>query len=246
MRPAGSKTDLLILLVVATSTMAMAVALPRLREESHEPGQLVSAQGGYPEPPTATPAPTPDESGLLPPPDVVTSTRMINIGESEWAGVLLALRQSLVGQNAAELASYLRPQGVSITSDGAGYSYLSDPNTEAVPIFEDLFQSGSTPVIQGYFVEGCIWVFITGWQGEPEVPTPDGHGFGAPPASALPDPAYMWQVCEGYSPNAPYIDYWHAGDYYEMLIQRYIDLGLSYEDETEIEEWPEYTIITSW
>jgi len=246
MNAASRKLDLVVLALVLIAVAVVAIGTYVMPRESQDGVAVVSGEGSYPEPVTPTPAPTTDPLGLLPPPSEITSTQMVDIAQSEWADVLVSLRNSLITQDAAGLAGFLAPDGLSIGSDGAGYSYLSDPGTAAVTIFDDLFQAGSAPVIQGYFVEGCLSVFTTGWQGAPDLPVLAEYGIGAPAATTLPDSAYMWQVCEGATPGSPYISDWRAGDYYEIVIEKYNELAFSYEDETEIEDWPLYTIVTSW
>lgn len=119
-----------------------------------EVGGLVTTSQPYPltdADPTATPTPTQYANGSLPPPGGV-ATDSLKISESEFAVALRAISDALDAEDSRALAGYIRPQGISVAGPEGGLAILEARN--AAPAFEELFQKGSGPTLQGYFDYG--------------------------------------------------------------------------------------------
>ncbi len=206
--------------------------LPALLEEDTE-AEMSLAGEPYPPPdpwPTSTPTPEPDENGLLPAPaGVVTQT--VTIPESEFAAELQTLKAALDAKDAQALASFVEPEGIQVSGSVKGLALLRPSNAQ--PTFEQLFQNGSTPVMQGYLHYGCIYLYTTGWVGEadlPEWPLDSPPDFG--PLESVSGPTFSWMVCKA-GGGQPGIDGWDFGHYHRMVAKGFARVTELYENGTK-------------
>jgi len=159
---------------------------------------------------------------------------------SPWAYLLLSIRTALEARDSGILASYI------VDAGGEGAQVVADAGTtqlrpgDADSVFDQLFNNGSLPLIQGYFgYEGaeCITLMTSGWVGPASLPpyqpvitlppnfvtpTPDRPPMDGPGrmSEQVHGPAFAWVVCD-YGNQQPAITGWIDGDYHELVFILY-------------------------
>lgn len=208
----------------------------------------------YPAPvPTVTATFSPLPNGQLPVPAGV-ATETVTIGSSPYSFLLQPLDSALQAQNSVALGAMLSP----VTDDFGTFPYFAIGVhgreafvrvEDSVALFEELFEAGAQPRMQGYFdsefggmEDDCIELFVSGWASlsssavllstpprneatelPPLGPTPvrrTGSDEFENGVDTIKEGVYIWYVCGDGGP--PEIFKWGVRDYGPAVEERFV------------------------
>ena len=119
----------------------------------------------YPAPPTATPAPT---GGYFDPPQDVPYQEIYTYGDFSRAATLLVAEDLITSADFSTVEIFNPAVSPCIISEDWTY----DPSIADTRTLLDSLVGGGTLTVQGMFSGGpLVTMIVTGWQGEPDMPT---------------------------------------------------------------------------
>jgi hypothetical protein len=152
---------------------------------------------------------------------------IVAVEDSEFADVLIPLRDALAARDGSALAGWVDDAGGGLAleafTESEGYG-LRLPAGDVEALLDQLFAAGSEPVLQGYYCDpytaGCAppWIVVTGLRGPVPMPTRDpADPLGPPSPRELPLGAAAWEI----APDAggPWWRAWWLGHGYHRLVE---------------------------